>query len=82
MILRVAEGVMGGRQAKWVIGIEGGTGVEHWVLYISDKSLNSTPETNITPYMLTNSNLNKNLKKNGQKKPPMISNEINKTLAK
>ena len=23
---------------------------EHWVLYISDESLNSTPETNITLY--------------------------------
>ena len=23
---------------------------EHWVLYISDESLDSTPETNIIPY--------------------------------
>ena len=23
---------------------------EHWVLYVSDESLNSTPETNITLY--------------------------------
>ena len=34
---------------------------EHWVLYISDKSLNSTPETNIT--LCVDWNLNKNLKK-------------------
>ena len=24
---------------------------EHWVLYVSDKSLNCTPETNITLYV-------------------------------
>ena len=33
---------------------------EHRVLYISDESLNSTPETNIALYI--NYNLNKNLK--------------------
>ena len=30
----------------WVMGIKGGTCDEHWVLYVSDESLNSTPETN------------------------------------
>ena len=35
---------------------------EHWVLYVSNESLNSTPQTNIT-CMLTNWNLNKNLEK-------------------
>ena len=35
---------------------------EHWVLYVSDQSLNSTPESNIT--LLTNWNLNKSLEKN------------------
>ena len=31
------------------MGIKEGTGYdEHWVLYISDESLSSTPETNIT----------------------------------
>ena len=30
------------------IGIKEGTCDEHWVLYISDEPLNSTPETNIT----------------------------------
>ena len=36
---------------------------EHWVIYVSDKSLNPTPEINITHYMLTNQNLNENFKK-------------------
>ena len=34
---------------------------EHWVLYVSDESLNSTPETSIN-YVLTNWNLNRNSK--------------------
>ena len=42
---------------------------EHWVLYVSDESLNSTPETNIT-LMLTNQILNKNLKKINKQKLP------------
>ena len=38
--------------AKWVMGIKGGTCCdEHWVLYVSDKSLNSTTETNTTLYV-------------------------------
>ena len=28
-----------------------GTCDEHWVLYVSDESLNSTPKTNITLYV-------------------------------
>ena len=30
---------------------EGSCYDDHWVLYRNDKSLNSTPETNITPYV-------------------------------
>ena len=37
---------MGGRGAKWMGIKEGTCHVEHWVLYVSDESLNSTPETN------------------------------------
>ena len=38
-----------GRWVKWMIGIKEGTGCdEPWVSYISDESLKSTPETNIT----------------------------------
>ena len=47
--LRIERNCVGG-WAKWVIGIKEGTCDEHWVLYVSDESLNSTPETNITPY--------------------------------
>jgi len=47
--LRVAGGEVGGGWVKWVMGIKECTGCnEHWVLYVSDESLNSTPETNIT----------------------------------
>ena len=36
----------------WVMGIKEGTySDEHWVLYVSDKSLNSTPETIIILYV-------------------------------
>ena len=52
--LRVTEGEMGaegGGWARWVTGIEEGTCGEHWVLYVSDKSLNSAPETNIKLYV-------------------------------
>ena len=49
-----------GAWAKWVIDIKEGTcWDEHWVLYINDESLNSTPKTNTILYMLTNFNLNK-----------------------
>ena len=36
------------KEAKWVMMIKEGTCDECWVFYISDESLNSTPETNIT----------------------------------
>ena len=39
-----------GDGAKWVMEIEG-TWDEHWVLYVSDEALNSTPETNIALYV-------------------------------
>ena len=42
---------VGGGWAKWVMGIKEGTCDEHWVLYTTDKSLNSTPETNNTLYV-------------------------------
>ena len=39
---------VGGGWGKWVIGIkEGNCYDQHWVLYVSDESLNSIPETNI-----------------------------------
>ena len=43
---------MGGAYAKWVMGIKEGTCCdEHLVLYVSNESLNSTLETNITLYV-------------------------------
>ena len=48
----------------WVKGIKEGTWDEHWVLFINEESLNSTPEANISLYV--NYNLNKNLKKNSE----------------
>ena len=53
---------MSGGWARWGMGIKEGTYDEHWVMYGSDESLNSTPEINID-CMLTNQNLNKILKK-------------------
>ena len=42
---------MGG-WAKWVMGIKEGTcWDEHWVLHVSDESLNSIPEIIITLYV-------------------------------
>ena len=38
---------MGG-WVKWVMGIEGTCWDEHWVLYVSDELLGSTPEANTT----------------------------------
>ena len=40
-----------GRWAKWVMIKESNYCDEHWVLNISDESLNSTLETNITLYV-------------------------------
>ena len=37
---------------KWAMGIKESPGCdEHWVLHISDESLNSTPEIKITLYV-------------------------------
>ena len=45
------------------MGIKEGAGcIEHWVLYLSDKSLNSTSQTNTT--LNINQKLNKILKEN------------------
>ena len=44
--LRVPGGEVGRGYAKWVMGIKEGTCNENWVLHVSDKSLNCTPETN------------------------------------
>ena len=42
----------GGRWARWVTDTKEGTCCdEYWVLYVSDESLNSTPEANITLYV-------------------------------
>ena len=49
--------------AKWVMSIKEVTCDKHWMLYVSEESLNSTPETNIM-LCLTNYSLNQNLKKN------------------
>ena len=47
--LRVAGGEAVGGWAKWVMGIKEGTcWDEHWVFYVRDESLGSTPETNTT----------------------------------
>ena len=35
-----------GEWVRWVMSIKEGTCDEHWVLYVSDESLSSTPETN------------------------------------
>ena len=41
-----------GGWAKWVMGMKESTcWDEYWVLYVSDESLNSTPETIITLYV-------------------------------
>ena len=47
--LRVAGGEVGKEWARWVMGIkEGICWDEHWMLHVSDESLNFIPETNIT----------------------------------
>ena len=49
--LRVDGGEVGG-WVKWVMSIKDGTYChEQWVLYVSDESPNSTPETNITVHV-------------------------------
>ena len=42
---------MGGGWAKWVVSIKNGTCVKHWVLYVSDESVNSIPEANVTLFV-------------------------------
>ena len=43
----------------WGMDIKEGPGYdEHWALYLSDESLNSTSETNITLYVTWNSHKN------------------------
>ena len=42
---------MGGRWARWMMGIKEGSYDEYWVLYVSEQSLNSTPETNTALYV-------------------------------
>ena len=38
----------GWKMARWVMGTKKDTCCdEHWILYINDESLNSTPENNI-----------------------------------
>ena len=49
--LKAAGGEVGRGWAKWIMGIKEGTRDEHWMSYVSDESLNSTPETNITLYV-------------------------------
>ena len=50
--LRVDGGEVVGGWAKWVMGIkEGASCDEHWVLHVSDESLDSTPKTNTTLYV-------------------------------
>ena len=39
-----------GGQAKWVTAVKRGTCNKHWLLYVREESLNSTPETNIILY--------------------------------
>ena len=48
--LRVGRWLAG--WARWVMGVKEGTcWVERWVLYVSDESLGSTPETNTILYV-------------------------------
>ena len=55
---------MGGleERGKWVMGIEKGTcWYEHWVLNVSDESLESTPKTKSTLYILYDSQFDNKL---------------------
>ena len=49
--LRVDGGEVDGGWANWVMGSKEGICEEHWVLYASDESLNSTSKTNITLFV-------------------------------
>ena len=60
-------------RGKWVMGIEEGTcWDEHWVLYVSDESQESTPKTKSTLYTLYVGQLDNKLylKKQKQKLRP------------
>ena len=49
--LRVTEGRGVGGWSNWVMGIKEGTcGDEHWVLYATNESLNTTSKTNDVLY--------------------------------
>ena len=52
--MRVAGREVGGGWAKWVIDIKEGTCDEHWVPYVRDESLSSTPEARTTLYAKLN----------------------------
>ena len=44
--MRVAGREVGGRMGNWVMSMKEDMGCdEHWVLYVTDESLNSTCET-------------------------------------
>ena len=49
--LRVDGGRWMGGWARWVMGIKEGTCDEHWVLYLSNESLKSTPKPIIALYI-------------------------------
>ena len=66
--LRVPGGEVGGGWGNWLMDIkEGPCCHEHWVLYATDESLNSTPKLT-RHYMLANLTLNKTKKKSCQPK--------------
>ena len=51
-----------GERGKWMVGIEESTcWDEHWVLYVSDESRESTPKTKSTLYTLYVSQLDNKL---------------------
>ena len=49
--LRIDGAEVGGRWARWLLGIKEGTCDDHWMLYVRDESLNSTSQTNIALYI-------------------------------
>ena len=49
--LRVAGGDFGRGLGRWVMGMKEGTCDDHWVLYVSDESVNSAPKTSIALYV-------------------------------
>lgn len=66
--------VAGGEWVGWVKWVVEGTCDEQWVSYVSDKSLNSAPETNIALHI--NQDLSRNLKQSKQKWSTVINNRI------